>query len=190
MVMNPRVVNVLGLTHNTRHCERSEAIQKCSQRKDWIAAPPAEARNDVLRKSYVRFWGGIGSLALIVLLSACSLATKPAPDPLAVSHPPKHDKNTDAQWQTYATEAAFGSLKTQLPSTTPEPDVGYFEPKPQVLGKKNHGGDPAPHGVLCGAGGVAARRECRGCRRGGLGYADLGGAQCLWHRGGWVYDGV
>lgn len=52
MVMNPRVVNVLGLTHNTRHCEHSKAIQKCSQRKDWIAAPPAEARNDVLRKFY------------------------------------------------------------------------------------------------------------------------------------------
>ena len=91
-----------------------------------------------------RFLGSFGILALIVLLSACSLATKPAPDPLAVSHPPKHDKNTDAQWQTYATEAAFGSLKTQLPSTTPEPDVGYFEPKPQVLGKKTMVVTPHP----------------------------------------------
>jgi hypothetical protein len=41
----------LGLTQNLRHCERSEAIQKYRRRKDWIATPPTEARNDVLRKS-------------------------------------------------------------------------------------------------------------------------------------------
>ena len=39
------------LTQNLCHCERSEAIQKCPQRKDWIATPPAEARNDDGRKS-------------------------------------------------------------------------------------------------------------------------------------------
>jgi hypothetical protein len=32
--------------YSARHCERSEAIQKCRQRKGWIATPPAEARND------------------------------------------------------------------------------------------------------------------------------------------------
>jgi hypothetical protein len=40
------------LTQNLCHCERSEAIQKCRQWKDWIATPPAEARNDDVRKSY------------------------------------------------------------------------------------------------------------------------------------------
>jgi hypothetical protein len=40
-----------GFTHNPRHCERSEAILKCSEPKDWIATPPAEARNDVVDKS-------------------------------------------------------------------------------------------------------------------------------------------
>ena len=39
------------LTRNVRHCERSEAIHKCRHRKDWIATPPTEARNDVVRKS-------------------------------------------------------------------------------------------------------------------------------------------
>ena len=42
---------VSGLTQNTRHGERSEAIQNCPQRKDGMDAPLAEARHDVLRKS-------------------------------------------------------------------------------------------------------------------------------------------
>jgi hypothetical protein len=33
-------------TYAERHCERSEAIQKCQPQKDWIATPPTEARND------------------------------------------------------------------------------------------------------------------------------------------------
>jgi hypothetical protein len=46
-----RAVNFsLGLTPNIRHCERSEAIQKCHDRENWIAAPPPEARNDGMRK--------------------------------------------------------------------------------------------------------------------------------------------
>jgi hypothetical protein len=36
--------NKAGLAHTLCHCERSEAIQKCRQWKDWIATPPAEAR--------------------------------------------------------------------------------------------------------------------------------------------------
>jgi Txe/YoeB family toxin of toxin-antitoxin system len=40
-----------GLTHNPCHCERSQAIQKYPQRKNWIATPPTEARNDVARES-------------------------------------------------------------------------------------------------------------------------------------------
>jgi hypothetical protein len=39
-----------GLTQNLASGERSEAIQKSRHRKDWIATPPAEARNDVVRK--------------------------------------------------------------------------------------------------------------------------------------------
>lgn len=41
-----------GLTHNTRYCERSESIQNYPQRKDWIATPPPEARNDDVCKLY------------------------------------------------------------------------------------------------------------------------------------------
>ena len=65
--------------------------------------------------AYRRFWGVLGSLALIVVLSACSLGTKPTQDPLSVSQSPKNSEKTASspQWQTYATEAAFGSLKTQ-----------------------------------------------------------------------------
>jgi hypothetical protein len=47
-----RAVNFsLGLMPNIRHCERSEAIQKCHDRENWIAAPPPEARNDGMRFS-------------------------------------------------------------------------------------------------------------------------------------------
>gem|GEM_PF-5731865 len=37
-----------GSYEHLRHCERSEAIQKerWSMIRDWIAAPPAAARND------------------------------------------------------------------------------------------------------------------------------------------------
>ena len=96
--------------------------------------------------AYRRFWGVLGSLALIVVLSACSLGTKPTQDPLSVSQSQKNSEKTASspQWQTYATEAAFGSLKTQLPAPSPEPDVAYFEPKPQVLGKKTMVVTPHP----------------------------------------------
>ena len=42
---------VSGLTQNLCHCERSEAIQTCPHGKEWIATPPAEARNDDMPKS-------------------------------------------------------------------------------------------------------------------------------------------
>jgi gamma-glutamyltranspeptidase/glutathione hydrolase len=98
--------------------------------------------------AYRRFWGVLGSLALIVGLTACSLGTKKtAQDPLSVSTETTTTAETTkdkAQWQNYATEAAFGSLKTQLPTPSPEPDVSYFEPKPQVLGKKTMVVTPHP----------------------------------------------
>jgi gamma-glutamyltranspeptidase/glutathione hydrolase len=97
--------------------------------------------------AYRRFWGVLGSLALIVGLTACSLGGKTAQDPLSVSTETTTTAETTtdkAQWQNYATEAAFGSLKTQLPTPSPEPDVSYFEPKPQVLGKKTMVVTPHP----------------------------------------------
>ncbi len=39
-----KLKKVSELTQNL-HCERSEAIQEGRHRKDWIATPPAEARN-------------------------------------------------------------------------------------------------------------------------------------------------
>jgi hypothetical protein len=47
-------LNFKGVAHTLCHCERSEAIQKCRHGKDWIATPPAEARNDDVRKSYFK----------------------------------------------------------------------------------------------------------------------------------------
>ncbi len=55
------------LTLNPRHCERSEAIQKCQMQKDWIATPPAEARNDVVHKSWKKT-----VVALCLFLAGCS----------------------------------------------------------------------------------------------------------------------
>ena len=35
----------------------------------------------------------------------------------------------------YASHAAFGSLKTKVPNIAPEPDIEYYQPKPQAYGK-------------------------------------------------------
>jgi gamma-glutamyltranspeptidase/glutathione hydrolase len=110
---------------------------------------PFSIQGKIMMIQRFRPFGFLGTLALVGFLSSCTLESQKAADPLAVSSPAqapvaKTNPKDKSQWQNYATEAAFGSLKTQVPTIAPEPDIAYFDAKPQVLGGKTMVVTPHP----------------------------------------------